>query len=358
MNASSPEIGVLAGEVVEHLQPALEGLAEPLLLGLHDPLDLGGMLDQLGEGAGDLLDHDRRQPVDVREPDPVALLHGPADEPADDVAAPLVRRRDPLGDQEHHRATVVGEHAMRLRRLLGVAVGDAGLLGDPAHDRLVAVGVEDRADVLQQHGAALEPEARVDVLLRQRRQRAVGGEVVLHEDEVPELEDSARSARSSGRRSGRRSRTAARGRRRSRSTARTGRCRRPARSSRSAAARRCARAAGRRRSQPWTATSSSPRPSSGSPANTVAQSRSGAKPMCSVTNSQANGIASVLEVVAEREVAEHLEERGVPRGRADVVEVGVLAAGAHHLLRGDDARGRAAARHRGTSVSSAASRRR
>ena len=57
---------VLAGEVVEHLQPALERLAEPLLLGLHDPLDLGGMLDELGEGAGDLLDHDRRQPVDVR----------------------------------------------------------------------------------------------------------------------------------------------------------------------------------------------------------------------------------------------------------------------------------------------------
>ena len=47
-----------------------------------------------------------------------------------------------------------------------------------------------------------------------------------------------------------------------------------------------------------------------------------------------------LEVVAEREVAEHLEERGVTGGRADVVEVGVLATGAHHLLRGDDAQRR------------------
>ena len=34
----------------------------------------------------------------------------------------------------------------------------------------------------------------------------------------------------------------------------------------------------------------------------------------------------VLEVVAEREVAEHLEERAVPVGAADVLEVGVLAA--------------------------------
>ncbi len=41
----------------------------------------------------------------------------------------------------------------------------------------------------------------------------------------------------------------------------------------------------------------------------------------------------LLEVVAEREVAEHLEERVVARGVADIVEVVVLAAGAHALLR-------------------------
>jgi hypothetical protein len=40
-----------------------------------------------------------------------------------------------------------------------------------------------------------------------------------------------------------------------------------------------------------------------------------------------------LEVVAEREVAEHLEERVVPQRRPDVVEVVVLAAHAHALLR-------------------------
>ncbi len=41
----------------------------------------------------------------------------------------------------------------------------------------------------------------------------------------------------------------------------------------------------------------------------------------------------VLEVVAEREVAEHLEESVVPGRVADVVEVVVLAPGAHALLR-------------------------
>ena len=45
----------------------------------------------------------------------------------------------------------------------------------------------------------------------------------------------------------------------------------------------------------------------------------------------------LLEVVAEAEVAEHLEERVVARGDADVLEVVVLAADADALL----ARGRA-----------------
>ena len=47
---------------------------------------------------------------------------------------------------------------------------------------------------------------------------------------------------------------------------------------------------------------------------------------------------AVLEIVAEREVAEHLEEGVMARGVADIVEVVVLAAGAHAFLRGGGAR--------------------
>ena len=43
-------------------------------------------------------------------------------------------------------------------------------------------------------------------------------------------------------------------------------------------------------------------------------------------------IASLLEVVAEREVAEHLEERVVAGRRPDVLEIVVLSADAHALL--------------------------
>ena len=45
-----------------------------------------------------------------------------------------------------------------------------------------------------------------------------------------------------------------------------------------------------------------------------------------------------LEIVAEREVAQHLEEGVVARGVADILEVVVLAAGAHAFLRGRGAR--------------------
>jgi hypothetical protein len=48
-------------------------------------------------------------------------------------------------------------------------------------------------------------------------------------------------------------------------------------------------------------------------------------------------MADVLEVVAEGEVAEHLEEGVVPGGVADIVEVVVLAAGAHAFLAGGGA---------------------
>src|SRR4051812_46220965 len=41
-----------------------------------------------------------------------------------------------------------------------------------------------------------------------------------------------------------------------------------------------------------------------------------------------------LEVIAERKIAEHLEERAVPGGVANLLEIVVLTTGAHALLRG------------------------
>ena len=177
-----------AGELLELLHAAVERLAEPLLLGADDALDLGGVLDDLRVPRPDLLDDDARQRIDRGQADPACLNDRAADEPAEDVAAALVRRRHALRDEEGHAAAVVAEHAVRLGRLRRRPVRHARLLGDPVHDQPKAVGVEDRVDALDEHRAALEAHPGVDVLLRERRQRAVGGEVELHEDEVPELD--------------------------------------------------------------------------------------------------------------------------------------------------------------------------
>ena len=135
--------------------------------------------------------------MDVVEPDPLRLLDGAPDDPPQDVAATLVRRRDAVADEERHPTAVVGQDPVRLRRGRRVAVPDARLRGDPLHDPAVAVRVVDGHDVLEDRRATLEAEARVDVLLRQRRERAVGVLLVRHEDEVPEFEEAgaARAAR-------------------------------------------------------------------------------------------------------------------------------------------------------------------
>ena len=51
---------------------------------------------------------------------------------------------------------------------------------------------------------------------------------------------------------------------------------------------------------------------------------------------EADGVG--LEVIAEREIAQHLEERVMAAGVADVFEIVVLAARAHAFLRGGGAR--------------------
>ena len=181
VKASSPVISPLRGRLLEDLHAALERLGEALLLGGEHLRDLARCSLELRIRVAHLLDHGLGEPGQERRlhADPQPVLRGAADDAAQHVAAALVRRRDAVADEERHAAAVVGEHAVRLRRVRRVAVRDAGLRGDPRHDRLVAVGVVDRRDVLHDPRRPLEAEAGVDVLLRQRRERAVGVQLVL-----------------------------------------------------------------------------------------------------------------------------------------------------------------------------------
>ena len=223
--------------------------------------------------------------------DPVALLDRAAHDPPQDVAAVLVGGHDAVGDEERHRARVVGEDPQRaLVGLLGRQ------LAAERHERRERVGLEDRLDALLDDRHALEAQAGVDVVGRQRRRASCGRrrrrQVVLREDEVPVLQEALVLA---ARQVVGACRTPGRGRGTARCTARTARVG-PACQKFSERGHRTIRSRGTPTdSHASIASSSGPMPSSSSPSKTVIQMSSGSKPKPSSDSSQANSTASCLK---------------------------------------------------------------
>jgi hypothetical protein len=114
----------------------------------------------------------------------VAVADCAADDPPQHVAAPLVRGLDAVHDEEGAGADVIRDDAQR-RGGAVAASRDVRRRGDqPLEEIDVVVAVH----ALHDGGDALEAHAGVDGRLRQRRQLPVRRAVVLHEDEVPDLD--------------------------------------------------------------------------------------------------------------------------------------------------------------------------
>jgi hypothetical protein len=209
---------------------------------------------------------------------------------------------------------VVGEDAQRA--LVGRL--DGRQLATEAHERRELVGLEDRRHALLDHRHAVETQARVDVLAGQRRQLVDRVLVVLHEDEVPVLQEAL--VLTAGQVVGLAPFQAAVEVQLRARTARAGRPRLPevvlAREQHDALARHPDRLPRRDRllvgAQPQLGVARE----DGDPDVLGAE----AEALQRQLPGQLDG--ALLEVVADREVAEHLEEREVPRGRADVLDVG------------------------------------
>ena len=151
--------------------------------------DLVAPLDEVRIGLAHDLDDDRcglghERLAPAEQP---AVADGPAEELAQDVAAALVRGQDVVGDEERDRARVVGDD------LVAEALGLEGVrvvaeqLAHPGVDRREQVGVVVGRDLLEDAGQALEAHPGVDAGERQRH-AAVRPLVELHEHEVPDLE--------------------------------------------------------------------------------------------------------------------------------------------------------------------------
>ena len=120
---------------------------------------------------------------------PLAVEDAPAQQPSKDVAALLVGRSHAVGDQERDGPQVVRDHPHRHVRFGRCPVAAARQLLDPDDERAEEVGLVVRSDSLEDGGDPLQPHPRIDVRLRQRLERAFGGPLELHEDQVPQFQE-------------------------------------------------------------------------------------------------------------------------------------------------------------------------
>ncbi len=182
---------------VEQGRAGRERPAERLLLGVghgRDAVEVGG---QLGIARAHRIAGHRQQLGQRRVLDAEQLhrADGAAQQPAEDVAATLVAGSDAVTDQHQAAAHVVGDDAQPDVGLVVGPVADPGEFGRAVQDRGDLVDLVHVVDALQQEGHPLQAHAGVDVLLRQLAEDAELllaahlVDLVLHEHEVPDLEE-------------------------------------------------------------------------------------------------------------------------------------------------------------------------
>src|SRR5258708_10906502 len=115
------------------------------------------------------------------------MAHRTAHDPAQYVAAALVRRQHAVGNQEGRGAQMVGDDPERRGGLLLRSLPEGGSCCiDQVTEK---IGLEDAVDALQDAGHAFQPEASVDRGTRQRLALFLRHLLELHEDEIPEFEE-------------------------------------------------------------------------------------------------------------------------------------------------------------------------
>ena len=195
-----PEAATL---LVEDGEPALQRLAKASFLELERLCDqrLGAV--QLGIGLAHLAGERGHEPPHQRvdRTEQLGVPHGAPHDAAEHIAAAFVRRQHAIGDQERRRTQVIGDDTVRhAARPIGLDAGEIGDVGDDGAEEVDLVVV---VGPLQHRGDALEPHAGVDRGSRQRDALAAGELLVLHEDQIPNLDEAiavgvGRAGRSAG----------------------------------------------------------------------------------------------------------------------------------------------------------------
>ena len=178
--------------LVHQADAAVKRAQEGHLLLADDVLDELLLLRDLRVGLAHVVHELLHEPAEERlsqAQEGVAVADGAAQDPADHVAGLHVGGQLAVGDAEADGADVVRDHAHRHVGLGVLAVFVAGKFADAGEHPGEHVGVVVAVLALQHGAEALEAHAGVDVAGGQRLQVAVGEALVLHEHEVPDLDD-------------------------------------------------------------------------------------------------------------------------------------------------------------------------
>ena len=317
-----------AGRFVQQLEAIGQRAAELHFLALQRFLDQRLGAAQFGIGSAHFRDQRGNQPVHQRllRAQQVRVAHRPAHDPAQHIAAPFVRRQHAVRQQEAGGAQVVRDHAVAGAALaLGAHAGQAFGGGD---QRLERVGIIVVMLTLEHGSDAFQAHAGIDAGLGQVAGDFPGGLLELHEHQVPDLDEAVAVFL-------RRSRRAA-----------------PdvvavieedfaARTARAIIAHRPEVVLGGDADDPVFREAGDLLPQL---CRFIVGVIDGGEQLvlgqAPFAGQQGPGVGDrlFLEVIAKAEVPQHFEERVVPRGIADVVQVVVLAPGPHALLRGGRAR--------------------
>jgi hypothetical protein len=115
------------------------------------------------------------------------MPHGPPHDAAEHIAASLVRRQHAIGDEERGGAQMIGDHAVRRFRLaLGRNAGQRYRSPDQSPEQIDVVIV---VRALEHGGDALKSHASVDGRLWQVDALAARELLILHENQIPDLDE-------------------------------------------------------------------------------------------------------------------------------------------------------------------------
>ena len=177
---------------LQQFDACLQGTQERFLLLLHHFPDQRLLGNELGIGVAHHFNQRGNKAMHkcfMHSQEGVAIAYGPAENATDHVACLGIRWQLTVGNRKSDGAQVVGNNPHGDVFFGNVAVPGVADLSNLLDDRLKQVCVVVRQFTLHGHAETLESHASIDNLCGKRLQRAVGFAVILHEDQVPYLDD-------------------------------------------------------------------------------------------------------------------------------------------------------------------------